>query len=190
MTPLPDRDSDLDWLAFRYVAGELTADEAGRFEARLDHDQAAREAVAGAVGLADALAAARPSAVGPARVGGRLRLGPRSRRSAAVLALAACLALAVGPLLWPRAHPRRVEADPATLALTWSGLWQGGGSEPEAGSPGIGAGADRPPAATGDALVAWLDEPGDREPADDKAEGPPAWMLEAAALGTVASPGS
>jgi len=47
--------SDLDWLAFRYVAGELTADEALRFEHTLAEDQAAREAVAAAVELGSAV---------------------------------------------------------------------------------------------------------------------------------------
>lgn len=39
----------LNWLAFRYVANELDAAEASEFESLLTTDQAAREAVAGAV---------------------------------------------------------------------------------------------------------------------------------------------
>jgi hypothetical protein len=42
---------ELDWLAFQYVAGELSMDEAERFEQRLGLDQSAREAVAKAVEL-------------------------------------------------------------------------------------------------------------------------------------------
>ena len=36
---------DLDWLAFRYVAAELSPAESRQFEGRLEHDQQAREAV-------------------------------------------------------------------------------------------------------------------------------------------------
>jgi len=47
---------ELDWLAFRYIANEMTAIEADSFESRLADDQAAREAVARAVELAQAVA--------------------------------------------------------------------------------------------------------------------------------------
>jgi len=47
---------DHDWLAFRYIAAEMSPDEVARFEERLEDDQAGREAVARAVELADALA--------------------------------------------------------------------------------------------------------------------------------------
>jgi len=36
---------DLDWLAFRYLAAELSPAESRQFESRLEHDQQAREAV-------------------------------------------------------------------------------------------------------------------------------------------------
>ena len=45
---------ELFWQAFCYVAGELSADAAEQFEARLEVDQRAREAVAQAVELAAA----------------------------------------------------------------------------------------------------------------------------------------
>lgn len=48
-------DDDLPWLAFRYVTGEMTADEEARFEQRLADDQAAREAVEQAVELHEAV---------------------------------------------------------------------------------------------------------------------------------------
>jgi anti-sigma-K factor RskA len=41
--------NDLSWLAFRYIAGEMPADECRDFEIRLQDDQDAREAVADAV---------------------------------------------------------------------------------------------------------------------------------------------
>lgn len=46
-------DLELDWLAFQYVAGELSTEETARFEERLAVDQQAREAVASAVELAE-----------------------------------------------------------------------------------------------------------------------------------------
>jgi len=49
---------NLDWLAFRYVSGELTGDETESFELRLADDQAARDAVASAVELSQAIVAA------------------------------------------------------------------------------------------------------------------------------------
>lgn len=47
--------SDLDWLAFRYVAGEMTDAETLDWEERLATDQTAREAVAAAVELCQAV---------------------------------------------------------------------------------------------------------------------------------------
>ena len=55
-----EHQGELDWLAFRYVAGEMTAQEASELELRLADDQEAREAVCRAVGLAQRLADARP----------------------------------------------------------------------------------------------------------------------------------
>lgn len=46
---------ELHWLAFRYVAGELSAAEEERFEQRLAKDQAAREAVEQAAELSNAI---------------------------------------------------------------------------------------------------------------------------------------
>ncbi len=66
--PAPDNSTDdCDWLAFRYVAGEMPADEAEQFEDRLAHDQAAREAVAASVRLVGLVAAAghMPGAASP-----------------------------------------------------------------------------------------------------------------------------
>lgn len=47
---------ELDWQAFRYIAAEMSPDEVAQFEEQLSGDQARREAVAGAVELAEALA--------------------------------------------------------------------------------------------------------------------------------------
>ena len=53
-SPLDDAPA-LEWLAFRYVTDELTELEREAFEVRLADDQAAREAVAAAVELTQAV---------------------------------------------------------------------------------------------------------------------------------------
>lgn len=58
---MPEENDEPDLLAFRYVAGELASKEARAFETRMADDQAAREAVSRAVGLAQRLAEARPT---------------------------------------------------------------------------------------------------------------------------------
>lgn len=96
----PEDKSDLLWDAFRYVADELADDERGAFEERLAEDQAAREAVAQAVQLSQAVASVSAETNSPAPP--RRPNLSRSRRSAVVLsaaaALAVCLLLAVGIL--------------------------------------------------------------------------------------------
>lgn len=54
-------EGDLDWLAFRYVSGEMPTDEAALFEQTLAEDQTARDAVASAVQLTDAVLALAPT---------------------------------------------------------------------------------------------------------------------------------
>ncbi len=49
-------ENDLQWTAFRYIAGELSHADAEAFEARLADDQAAREAVAASVQMTQAVA--------------------------------------------------------------------------------------------------------------------------------------
>src|SRR4051794_32674415 len=122
MTSGPD--SDRCWLAFRYVAGEMTGDEAASFEERLGRDQSAREAVAEAVELAGAVflatSLARPLPTSGHRGGGRWVLCGLAR------AAAACLALVVGRLAPPpsRPAPPPTTGAPAeaaeAVALTWS----------------------------------------------------------------------
>ena len=57
-------DSDLNWLAFRYIAGEMPDEELATFEQSLAESQPAREAVAAAVLLAQAVALAENTAAG------------------------------------------------------------------------------------------------------------------------------
>ena len=49
--------SELDWQAFRYIAGEMTEPEGAAFELQLADDQLAREAVARAVELTETVSA-------------------------------------------------------------------------------------------------------------------------------------
>jgi len=92
-----EKPDDLDWLAFCYIADELSRDEADAFETRLAHDQEAREAVARAVELTRAVAAAgaerrkRPEPASRAP-GVWRRMGLAGRLAWAAAAAAACLA--------------------------------------------------------------------------------------------------
>lgn len=171
---------ELDWLAFCYIAGELTADEALAFEGRLADDQAAREAVARAVELSEAIARAE-------RGRGVLTMKRPLRRAwvGAAVAAAACLVVALvwssrssnAPTARPAAEPLAGRAAPPNdaVALAWSGLHSAGETESLASSD----------------LVAWLDE----APAGSDGEAgafaaglaadelaPPRWLLEGAAL--------
>jgi hypothetical protein len=98
--------ADLDWLAFRYVSGEMTAEEHAAFEENLTESQPAREAVAAAVLLAQAVALTetrRPD-------GARAELVPASRAARgptwhgrlgwALAGAAASLVIAWGLQVW------------------------------------------------------------------------------------------
>lgn len=93
-TSLPSRD-DLDWLAFRYVAGELAGDEAARFEEWLATDQAPREAVARAVEIAQAVIVLEPESTRSSR-NKRRETTARLRWGVCGAAAAVCLSIAVG----------------------------------------------------------------------------------------------
>jgi hypothetical protein len=56
---------DLDWLAFRYIADELSPDEAASFETLLAGDQAACDAVVRAVELSQTIVAAQVQSARP-----------------------------------------------------------------------------------------------------------------------------
>lgn len=65
---------DLDWLAFCYLAGELDDKAAADFEAQLETNQAAREALAGAMALSQSIADTGTSVVpAVARPASRIR---------------------------------------------------------------------------------------------------------------------
>jgi hypothetical protein len=114
---------DLHWLAFRYVSDEMSPDESGAFEQRLEVDQAAREAVAGAVEMGQAVVACRTDAVPILRV--------RRRWVHWAAGMAACLAVAIvgshGARLWRTAPagdgsfvPSKLAPDAGQgLAIAW-----------------------------------------------------------------------
>jgi anti-sigma-K factor RskA len=94
----PDEREELQWCAFRYAAGELTAAEAAAFESRLAHDQPARDALCRAVALAGRLASARPQSEPAAETGcvAPVAPGARSRRRMAAPTLRDLGWMAVG----------------------------------------------------------------------------------------------
>lgn len=178
-----DPRGDLFWLAFRYVAGEMDADESAAFEDRLAHDQTARESVADAVALTEAVTRAASTTTDRRP----LRRSFGRKRLAAVLAMAAAVAI-VSLVGYLSTKPR--ESTPAvpthlgpeeSVALAWSGLHQ----------PDEGA------AVAHVELMAWLDDPiAPGEPsaapldftdADEESLSP--WLLEAASLRAGTAPG-
>ena len=116
-----DAQNELQWLAFRYVAGELSGDEAAQFEDRLDHDQQAREAVAGAVELTQAVVAS--GAELPRVLPMRRRFRTALSWTFASAAAAACAAVIVwhGAPARPTSTARQSAQE---VALAWSGLHQ------------------------------------------------------------------
>jgi anti-sigma factor RsiW len=119
-SPMTD---DVEWLSMRYVLGELPEDEAVAFETRLSVDQSAREAVARAAHIVEALAATYPACE-------RLpvRWPKLLRKLAAVVVATAAAVLIVGLLSHREADPRQVgpqrlvidDVDPARLVVLWS----------------------------------------------------------------------
>src|SRR6188508_2035484 len=87
--------TDRDWEAFRYVAGELSAEEAASFEARLENDPALCDAVANAVEFGDSVVQALKAPVSRRVVYGRPEPVRWRGRKFAWLAVAAGLVAAV-----------------------------------------------------------------------------------------------
>lgn len=152
--------NDLAWLANCYVAGELSADEATAFEARLAHDEAACEAVTRAMELNLAIAAVFDSQ--PAT----FNLQPSTFN------------------LPPSVPPRRMATTitalaAAAVAAAGVALMVGHGSSPQ----GIARkdGADRLVAVwvNGEAARNSADDEDSLEVANDDDLDPPDWMLAA-----------
>ncbi|MFO0960072.1 MAG: hypothetical protein U0800_21990 [Isosphaeraceae bacterium] len=114
MLPLIDPDAEdpraeLDWIAFRYLAGDLSEAERLAFDERMADDQQAREALAAAVELAGAVRLAEA---------GRKQL-PAAWPRWAVLAAAASIVAA----FWLASAPT-ARTSAGEVALAWSDLRQ------------------------------------------------------------------
>ena len=125
--------AELAWSAFRYIAGEMPADEQARFEEQLATNQQAREAVALAVELTHGVAAMpeRPTVVAPSRRKRRVRV---RLAWAAAAAAAVCAAFVLGrqsgeprePIAAPLPQPvadRSTPADDAGVAAELVSFW-------------------------------------------------------------------
>jgi hypothetical protein len=114
MTPnQPNPNDDLDWLAFLYANGELSAEDAVAFETRLSEDLAACEALARAARIHDVLVGAGQPLLAPDRAARSVTI----KRGAMLLALAAALLIAVG--IWQLSQSA---SRSSRLAVAWSDL--------------------------------------------------------------------
>jgi anti-sigma-K factor RskA len=121
--------AELEWLAFRYVAGEMTADEARTFEQRLSDDQPAREAVSRAVAISLRLAAARPTVAAARKPAERRPPRVRHRAIRALAWASVGVAASVAILVWshvagvvrvvttPSSKPAVVETSPKEKSI-------------------------------------------------------------------------
>lgn len=112
----------LDWLAARYVLGELDAEEAASFEDRLGVDEAAAGAVVAAVRLVEAIAVASPATASHRVLLGSRAVAERGRGGWrwSTVAVAACLAIAAVPLIVAR-RPVAI-TEPAEIVWRWQGI--------------------------------------------------------------------
>ena len=182
---------DLDWLAFRYVAGEMPAAELSAFEDRLADDQPAREAVARAAQLAQTVAlAAAPPQVLPAAADRSSWLQPAAWMS---MGAAACLAVVLylnlpapggkGDVagVGDNADGAAVDSADHQLASIWAAgrddlaeMSAGDADDPLAGV--LGAGAD-PFTPGGRDAEAEIEEENNIVAVEDAAIAPSSWLL-------------
>jgi hypothetical protein len=147
--------NELDWTAFCYAAGELSPAEVEQFEARLAAEQPAREALARAVELTQAVAAAESQAeVTVAARPARRPAGWMSRLSwMAVGGIAAALIAALWSGAWnlnPGNRPGNLLTQ-RELAAAWSQARDEIASAKEEGQwPMVAAIAEEEPLATAD----------------------------------------
>jgi anti-sigma-K factor RskA len=97
--------NELDWLAFCYAAGELSAQDTEQFETRLAGDQAAREALARAVELTQTVVAAEtvawavPAKTDSTHVADQVSLAPATTRKSPYLRIWLGIGIAAAILL-------------------------------------------------------------------------------------------
>jgi len=120
-----ENEQDLNWLASCYIAGELSAADAEAFEACLAEDQAAREALAGAVELWQTVAAAEAQSDACVAPAARISANWNSRLSWMAVGGLASLLLAllwsgvIGPT-WTAAQRKLGTSAQRDLALAWN----------------------------------------------------------------------
>jgi hypothetical protein len=119
--------SSLDWQAFRYVADEMSRDEAADFESLLADDQAARDAVVRAVELSQNILAAQRLHIAddPAvALAERVSQSPRRRfawqLTGLLVAAAACWGLVAAATAWRASPSPTVSTSMRQTAIAWS----------------------------------------------------------------------
>ncbi len=117
---------ELDWLAFRYISNEMTATEADAFEQRLANDQLAREAVARAVDLVQAVADLPADVVSLATTQ-HSPFAARSIRPRRVLGLKTWIAAAAAAIVIAALGQQllRDSSDESALAKVWAKMRSG-----------------------------------------------------------------
>ncbi len=184
-------DADLQWLAFRYIAGEMTAEETAAFEQQMQTDLAACEAVAAQVELSETVLAA--TRLQPVTTAGPVASGRNAWKwsylAAVATAVAACLlAFVAGGWLAENntgdtpeiAQPAAADAVSPELATQWSNARH---DLKEAWLHPLPA----DPPAVDETLeaIAGIDEDSDDQNSDDAVAddyGAPSWMLAAVAV--------
>jgi len=108
--------ADREWLAFRYIAGELTGEELVLFEAELETSQIAREAVARAVDLSQAIAIAESHQVELVEAASRTASRKSRIYSIGWIGAGAVAASVAGAVWWNMQGPK---VGTSELAETW-----------------------------------------------------------------------
>jgi anti-sigma factor RsiW len=110
-----DHPANLDWLADRFVLGELSAEDEQAVVERLADDDALAAAVARSSRLIAALHSTRGAPVRPAMpIASRVRLALAAAAVAAAVALVACW-----PALAPRSGPPVASEGPREVVRLW-----------------------------------------------------------------------
>ena len=110
-----NHDDSLEWLAQRYVLGELGADEVAAFEARLADDEQAAAAVADAARLMMSVQAAVESQAQPTNLAARRHHPARSLAARIAIGIAGLAAAVAVVWLLPRGGDEAAE-----LAARWA----------------------------------------------------------------------
>ncbi len=110
-------EADREWLAFRYIAGELTGEELASFEAELETSQIAREAVARAVDLSQTIAMAESHQVELVEAASRIAGRKSWIYGIGWIGASAAAASVAGAVWWNMQGPK---AGTSELAESWT----------------------------------------------------------------------